>query len=76
MPAKISLLKTRLEAFDRIDLLGSATPLEKLHRLSEYAGRDIYIKRDDITPLAMGGNKLRKLEYLAAAALAKARIRW
>ncbi|AFE58720.1 D-cysteine desulfhydrase [Rahnella aquatilis HX2] len=71
VPAKISLLKTRLEAFDRIDLLGSATPLEKLHRLSEYAGRDIYIKRDDITPLAMGGNKLRKLEYLAAAALAE-----
>ena len=71
MPAKISLLKTRLEAFERLDLLGNATPLEKLHRLSEYVGRDIYIKRDDITPLAMGGNKLRKLEYLAAAALAE-----
>ncbi|KFD07990.1 D-cysteine desulfhydrase [Rahnella aquatilis CIP 78.65 = ATCC 33071] len=71
VPAKISLLKTRLEAFDRLDLLGSTTPLEKLHRLSEYTGRDIYIKRDDITPLAMGGNKLRKLEYLAAAALAE-----
>ncbi|MCS3423009.1 D-cysteine desulfhydrase [Rahnella sp. BIGb0603] len=71
MPAKIALLKTRLEAFDRIDLLGNCTPLEKLHRLSEFTGRDIYIKRDDITPLAMGGNKLRKLEYLAAAALAE-----
>ncbi|MFU2317650.1 D-cysteine desulfhydrase [Rahnella sp. PCH160] len=71
MPAKIALLKTRLEAFDRIDLLGNCTPLEKLHRLSEFTGRDIYIKRDDITPLAMGGNKLRKLEYLAAAALAQ-----
>nr|WP_229893377.1 D-cysteine desulfhydrase [Rahnella sp. LAC-M12] len=65
------MLKTRLEAFDRIDLLGNCTPLEKLHRLSEFTGRDIYIKRDDITPLAMGGNKLRKLEYLAAAALAE-----
>jgi len=71
VPAKIALLKTRLEAFDRIDLLGNCTPLEKLHRLSEFTGRDIYIKRDDITPLAMGGNKLRKLEYLAAAALAE-----
>ncbi|MBU9822044.1 D-cysteine desulfhydrase [Rahnella sp. BCC 1045] len=71
MPAKIALLKTRLETFDRIDLLGNCTPLEKLHRLSEFTGRDIYIKRDDITPLAMGGNKLRKLEYLAAAALAE-----
>nr|WP_254303118.1 D-cysteine desulfhydrase [Rahnella sp. BCC 1045] len=65
------MLKTRLETFDRIDLLGNCTPLEKLHRLSEFTGRDIYIKRDDITPLAMGGNKLRKLEYLAAAALAE-----
>ncbi|CAM4008529.1 D-cysteine desulfhydrase [Rahnella bruchi] len=71
MPAKISLLKTRLEAFDRLELLCSPTPLEKLHRLSEFTGRDIYIKRDDITPLALGGNKLRKLEYLAAAALAE-----
>ncbi|RJT41203.1 D-cysteine desulfhydrase [Rahnella woolbedingensis] len=71
MPAKISLLKTRLEAFDRLELLGSPTPLEKLHRLSEFTGRDIYIKRDDITPLALGGNKLRKLEYLVAAALAE-----
>ena len=71
MPAKISLLKTRLEAFDRLELLSSPTPLEKLHRLSEFTGRDIYIKRDDITPLALGGNKLRKLEYLAAAALAE-----
>jgi len=71
VPAKISLLKTRLEAFDRLELLSSPTPLEKLHRLSEFTGRDIYIKRDDITPLALGGNKLRKLEYLAAAALAE-----
>jgi D-cysteine desulfhydrase len=32
-------------------------------------GRDIFIKRDDFTPVAMGGNKLRKLEFLAADAL-------
>ncbi|WP_413529606.1 D-cysteine desulfhydrase [Rahnella inusitata] len=71
MPAQISLLKNRLDAFDRLDLLGNSTPLEKLHRLSEHVGRDIYIKRDDVTPLAMGGNKLRKLEYLVADALAE-----
>ena len=69
MPAQISLVKHRLEAFSRLDLLGSVTPLERLNRLSEYVGRPIYIKRDDVTPLAMGGNKLRKLEFLAAAAL-------
>ena len=69
MPAQISLVKSRLEAFSRIDLLGSVTPLERLNRLSDHVGRPIYIKRDDVTPLAMGGNKLRKLEFLAAAAL-------
>ena len=69
MPAQISLLKNRLEAFSRVDLLGCVTPLERLNRLSDYFGRPIYIKRDDVTPLALGGNKLRKLEFLAAAAL-------
>ncbi|EEP89679.1 D-cysteine desulfhydrase [Yersinia kristensenii ATCC 33638] len=55
--------------FPRLDLVGNATPLEKLSRLSDYLGREIYIKRDDVTPLALGGNKLRKLEFLAADAL-------
>ncbi|RXA97544.1 MULTISPECIES: D-cysteine desulfhydrase [Yersinia] len=62
-------LQQQLAQFPRLDLVGSATPLEKLSRLSEYLGRDIYIKRDDVTPLALGGNKLRKLEFLAADAL-------
>ncbi|WP_430447569.1 MAG: D-cysteine desulfhydrase [Pseudomonas piscis] len=65
------MIKQQLARFDRLDLLGHATALEKLHRLSAWTGRDIYIKRDDTTPLAMGGNKLRKLEYLAADALAQ-----
>ncbi|TDV60596.1 D-cysteine desulfhydrase [Pseudomonas sp. LP_7_YM] len=65
------MIKQQLERFDRLKLLDAPTPLEKLQRLSAWAGRDIYVKRDDITPLAMGGNKLRKLEYLAADALAQ-----
>ena len=40
------------------------TPLERLPRLSEELGIDLWIKRDDLTGLGMGGNKLRKLEYL------------
>lgn len=55
--------------FPRIELLGSPTPLAHLPRLSDYLGRDIFIKRDDVTPVAFGGNKLRKLEFLAADAL-------
>ncbi|AML58046.1 D-cysteine desulfhydrase [Serratia rubidaea] len=62
-------LQQQLAQFPRLDLVGSATPLEKLSRLSDYLGREIYIKRDDVTPMAMGGNKLRKLEFLAADAL-------
>ncbi len=65
------MIKEQLSRFNRLDLLGHPTPLEKLDRLSTWLGRDIYIKRDDLTPLAMGGNKLRKLEYLAADAIAQ-----
>ncbi|TNL08728.1 D-cysteine desulfhydrase [Kosakonia cowanii] len=58
-----------LTRFPRLEFIGAPTPLDYLPRLSDYVGRDIYIKRDDVTPLAMGGNKLRKLEFLAADAL-------
>ncbi|WP_065357814.1 D-cysteine desulfhydrase [Kluyvera georgiana] len=58
-----------LTRFPRLEFIGAPTPLEYLPRFSGYIGRDIFIKRDDVTPLAMGGNKLRKLEFLAADAL-------
>jgi len=48
------------------------TPLEPLPRLSaELGGPRIWVKRDDQTGLAMGGNKVRKLEYLLADANAQ-----
>ncbi len=58
-----------LTRFPRLEFIGAPTPLEYLPRLSDHLGRDIFIKRDDVTPMAMGGNKLRKLEFLAADAL-------
>ena len=61
-----------LTRFPRLELIGAPTPLEYLPRLSDHLGREIFINRDDVTPLAMGGNKLRKLEFLAADALSKA----
>jgi D-cysteine desulfhydrase len=64
-----ALSLSNLIQFPRLELVGAPTPLEHLPRLSDYLGRDIFIKRDDITPLALGGNKLRKLEFLAADAL-------
>ena len=58
-----------LTRFPRLEFIGAPTPLEYLPRFSDYLGREIYIKRDDVTPMALGGNKLRKLEFLAADAL-------
>ncbi|GJL38398.1 D-cysteine desulfhydrase [Enterobacter hormaechei] len=58
-----------LTRFPRLEFIGAPTPLEYLPRFSDFLGRDIFIKRDDVTPIAMGGNKLRKLEFLAADAL-------
>ncbi len=53
--------------------LGSwPTPLERAPRLAERLGLDpgrFWLKRDDLTGLAAGGNKVRKLEHLCAAAL-------
>ena len=48
------------------------TPIERLERLSLHlSGPALFIKRDDQTGLALGGNKTRKLEFLAADALAQ-----
>lgn len=57
---------------ERLTLAHLPTPIEALPHLSGYLnGPHIFIKRDDLTGLGMGGNKTRKLEYLAADALAK-----
>ncbi len=53
----------------RLKLAHLPTPLEPARRLSEeLSGAGLWIKRDDCTGLAAGGNKARKLEYLMAAA--------
>ncbi|WP_250482311.1 D-cysteine desulfhydrase family protein [Caballeronia sp. GACF5] len=56
---------------NRIGLAQTPTPLERLERLSDRLGIEILIKRDDLTGLAGGGNKVRKLEFLMADALAQ-----
>ena len=59
-----------LSRFPRVSLAHLPTPLEHLPRLSaELGGPQIYVKRDDCTGLATGGNKTRKLEFSMAAAL-------
>ena len=44
------------------------TPLYKLDNLSAELSSNVYIKRDDLTGMAFGGNKLRKLDYLVKEA--------
>ncbi len=59
-----------LEKFPRKKLTILPTPIHKLENLTKYLnGPEIYIKRDDLTGLALGGNKLRKLEFLIGDAL-------
>lgn len=55
----------------RFPLAHLPTPLEFLPRLSRELGPRLFIKRDDLTGLAGGGNKTRKLEYLVAEAQAQ-----
>lgn len=63
----------KLSKFERYPLTFGPTPIEPLPRLSEAigAGVEIYAKRDDCNSgLALGGNKLRKLEYIVPDAIA------
>ncbi len=54
---------------ERLSLIQAPTPLHRLNNLSNELGLDLWIKRDDLTGFAMGGNKGRKLEYLMAEVL-------
>jgi len=60
------------ENFDRANLSHLPTPLELMENLSRaLAGPDIWIKRDDCTGLALGGNKARQLEFYLGHALSE-----
>src|SRR5271157_984949 len=61
-----------LARFPRVRLFPTPTPLEFLPNLTrELGGPDLWIKRDDCTGVATGGNKNRKLEFLLGEALAQ-----
>ncbi|MEC9179641.1 MAG: pyridoxal-phosphate dependent enzyme, partial [Actinomycetota bacterium] len=66
--------RSALEFFPRTSLLNGPSPLERWDRLTDDLGGDVEIwaKREDLNSgIAYGGNKTRKLEYLAADALAQ-----
>ena len=63
-----------LDDFDRVPLLFGPSPIHRLRRLSAELGGDVEIwaKREDCNSgIAFGGNKVRKLEYLVADAIAQ-----
>ena len=62
-----------IAALPRFPLLDGPSPLARLERFSAAlgSGAEVWIKREDLLPLAFGGNKLRNLEFLVGAALAE-----
>jgi D-cysteine desulfhydrase family pyridoxal phosphate-dependent enzyme len=62
----------RIESLPRFPLAQLPTPLASLKNFREFfGGPELFIKRDDLTGLALGGNKTRKLEFLVGHALAQ-----
>jgi 1-aminocyclopropane-1-carboxylate deaminase/D-cysteine desulfhydrase-like pyridoxal-dependent ACC family enzyme len=63
----------RLAKIPRLSLASAATPVEDLSRLRDALGRGftLLVKRDDAIPFGFGGNKIRKLQIVAAQALAE-----
>ena len=54
--------------YEKVSLGVFPTPIQRLNNISAVLGTNVYIKRDDLTGVGLGGNKVRKLEYLLAEA--------
>jgi adenylosuccinate lyase len=60
-----------LDSLARVPLVAAPTPLQPAPRLSAAIGAEVWFKRDDLTGLGLGGNKVRALEYLLGDAVAR-----
>jgi L-cysteate sulfo-lyase len=71
-PLRADELRDRIDGLPRARLAVLPTGLQKVPRLGEAVGvSTLYVKRDDLTGLALGGNKSRHLEFILADAIAK-----
>jgi L-cysteate sulfo-lyase len=71
MPEERFTLSAELSRFPRLGLAHLPTPLEPMKRLTEQLGGPrLWVKREDATGVAFGGNKLRKLDYVLHEAMA------
>jgi 1-aminocyclopropane-1-carboxylate deaminase/D-cysteine desulfhydrase-like pyridoxal-dependent ACC family enzyme len=68
---QVTLLGDRLALLPRFPLVNGKTPLHDLTVLSERLDRRILVKRDDLTGLALGGNKVRQAEFFIGDARAR-----
>lgn len=64
-------LAQKLTAIPRVKLTNLPTPLQPAQRLGTALGLDLWLKRDDLTDPGLGGNKIRKLEFMMAEALSQ-----
>ena len=60
-----------LKEFPKVSLGVFPTPIQRLDNISHLLNTNVFIKRDDLTGLGLGGNKVRKLEFLLADARRK-----
>lgn len=68
----VASILSRIEDLPRLRALHGPTPLEEARALSSHLGGPrIFLKRDDLTPAGMGGNKVRKLEFILGRAMAE-----
>ena len=72
MQDRLEKLRLQIARQPRVRLVNLPTPLEEMRRLSQLLGGPrLWMKRDDLTGLAFGGNKERKMEFVMADALNK-----
>jgi D-cysteine desulfhydrase family pyridoxal phosphate-dependent enzyme len=71
MSQTVSDLFRKLDSFASVDLGRRETPIDPLRRLGKRLGITLSAKRDDTLTLAMGGNKVRQLEYYLGPAQAQ-----
>ncbi|MGO4831340.1 pyridoxal-phosphate dependent enzyme, partial [Rhizobiaceae sp. 2RAB30] len=74
MPASLPMthaeIRERIASIPRLDIALKQTPIEEAKNLSRVLGGPrIFVKRDDLTGVAFGGNKLRNLEFRLAHAM-------
>lgn len=68
---KMTNLIAALSQHPRAELAHTPTPMEEMGNLGTSLGLELFVKRDDCTGLAFGGNKVRQLEFYFGEALAQ-----